>query len=60
MKIEGLLWCGFSGECNKRIPCYILEGTKKGETKDFDEAADGTFLCDILHKYANKNIRVTI
>lgn len=60
---EGLLWTGYIGECkkDKRIPCYVLEDTELGENKKvIDDIADGIFLCDILKKYAGRQIKITI
>lgn len=49
-KIKGKLWLGFKGECKSKIPCYLIK--RKGE--------DGIFLCDILSKYVNKQIKITV
>ena len=60
---EGLLWCGYIGECkkDKRTPCYVLEDTELSKTKKtLDDTADGIFLCDILKSYAGKQVKIIV
>jgi tetrahydromethanopterin S-methyltransferase subunit G len=60
---EGLLWAGYIGECkkDKRTPCYVLEETELTETKKrIDDMEDGIFVCDVLKKYAGKQVKITI
>lgn len=62
-RISGLLWTGYIGECekDKRTPCYILENTKLNETKKtIDNMGDGIFLCDILKKYAGRQVEIIV
>jgi len=59
MVISGLLWKGFTGECGKRVPCYILQGAKGGK-RSFDNQVDGIFLCDLLDRYVNQNISISV
>ena len=49
--IEGKLWVGPIGECkqDERNPCYII--------KPFQDA---TFPCDILKKFAGKEVTIII
>lgn len=60
--IEGLLWAGYKGECKGKVPCYILKNTTTANSKanTFDDCEDGIYLCDILKKFAAKQIIITI
>ena len=48
--LVGIAYTGFIGECNKRCPIYSI--TAPGE--------DGIVICDVLRKYFNKKVRITI
>jgi len=50
--VKGKVWSGYIGECkqDKRCPCYIIRKPQ----------GDGVFLCDILKKFARKEVIILI
>ncbi len=54
--IKGKVWSGYIGECkhDKRNPFFAIQ-----EEPD-DEWDDAIFICDILKKFAGKDVVITI